>query len=98
MLISSPAPPKPSMTKDNAAPSMTGVSHGSALSHPSPLVPPRRRPAISTDAHIVNTVSNVGKATSAVNTEFMARHQTLAWSLETRIEAGDVARHQHQVD
>src|SRR5438477_143961 len=45
MLISPPAPPKPSMTKDSAAPSMTGLSQGSAFSHPStPL--PARQPSI----------------------------------------------------
>src|SRR4029077_6100591 len=49
-------PPKPSMTKDSAAPSMTGLSQGSAFSHPSTPLPPRKRPAISTDAQIVNTV------------------------------------------
>ena len=48
---------------------MTGLRQGSAVSHPSTPLPPRRRAAISTDAQIVNTVSKVGNATSAVNTE-----------------------------
>jgi hypothetical protein len=48
---------------------MTGLRHGSAVSHLSTPLPPRTRPAISTDAHIVNTVNKVGNATSAVNTE-----------------------------
>ena len=50
-------------------PSIIGLRQGSAASQPSAPLPPRSRPAISTDAQIVNTVSSVGSVTSAVNTE-----------------------------
>src|SRR6516165_7735924 len=30
--------------------------------------------------------------------KFVARHQALTGCLEARVEAGDIARHQHQVD
>ena len=69
MLIRPPAPPKLSMIKENAAPSMTGLRHGNFVSHPSFPPPPRRRAAISTDAQMVNTVSSVGIVTNPVNTE-----------------------------
>ena len=69
MLIRPPAPPKPSMMKENAAPSMTGVRHGNFVSHPSDPRPPRSRAAISTDAQMVNTLSSVGMTTNPVNTE-----------------------------
>ena len=65
MLMSPPAPPKPSMTNESAVASMIGLSQGSALTQPNAPVPPRSRLAISTEAQIVNTVSSVGSATSA---------------------------------
>ena len=60
MLISPPAPPKPSMTSDSAVASMIGFFQGSAPTHPNAPLPPRSRLAISADAQIVNTVSSVG--------------------------------------
>ena len=65
MLMSPPAPPKPSMTNENATASIIGLSQGSAVTQPNAPLPPRSRPAISTEAQIVNTVSSVGSATSA---------------------------------
>lgn len=69
MLISPPAPPKPSITKENVTASIIGLRHGSALIQPNAPRPPRSRAAISTEAQMVNTVSSVGSATRAVNTE-----------------------------
>ncbi len=49
---------------------MTGLLPGQDLAaSPAALCRRAAAPAISTDAQIVNTVSKVGKATSAVNTE-----------------------------
>ena len=70
MLMRPPAPPNPSMTNEKATASIMGFCQGNALSHPSTPRPPRKRAAISTEAVIVNTVSKVGIATSAVNTEW----------------------------
>ena len=71
MLMSPPAPPKPSMTKENASASLIGLSKGRALIQPNRPRPPRKRAAISTEAQIVNTVNSVGSATSAVKAEWM---------------------------
>ena len=71
MLISPPAPPKPRSTKEKATASMIGFFHGSTAIQPNRPLPPRNRPAISTEAQIVNTVSSVGSATSAVKAEWM---------------------------
>ncbi len=71
MLMMPPAPPKPSITNENASASIIGFSQGNALIQPKLPRPPRKRAAISTDAQMVNTVSKVGTATSAVNTECM---------------------------
>ena len=70
MLIIPPAPPKPSMTKEKANASITGLSQGSALTQPNGPRPPRNRAAISTEAQIVKTVSRVGSVTSAVKVEW----------------------------
>ena len=49
---------------------MIGFRHGSAASQPNRPRPPRRRPAISTEAQMVKTVIRVGTATSAVKVEW----------------------------
>jgi hypothetical protein len=66
MLMMPPAPPRPSITNEKATASIIGRSQGSARTQPNSPVPPRRRPAISTDATIVNTESSVGTVTIAV--------------------------------
>src|SRR5881398_2609860 len=57
MLIRPPAPPKPSRMKEKPTAGIIGLCQGSALSHPSAPVPPRSRPAISTEALTVFTIS-----------------------------------------
>jgi hypothetical protein len=69
MLMRPPAPPKPSMMKEKVTASIIGLPQGRAPIQPNRPLPPRKRPAISTEAQIVNTVSSVGKATTAVNAE-----------------------------
>ncbi len=71
MLMSPPAPPSPSITSENADASTNGRSHGSAAIQPKRPRPPRRRPAISSEAQIVKIVSSVGTATMPVNTVWM---------------------------
>ena len=50
---------------------MIGLSQGSAAIQPNRPLPPRKRPAISTEAQIVNTVNRVGSVTTAVKAEWM---------------------------
>ncbi len=54
------------MMKENVTASIIGLRHGSVVSQPNTPLPPRSRPAISTEATMVNTVSSVGTDTSAV--------------------------------
>src|SRR5262249_12527974 len=60
MLMSPPNPPKPSITKERPVASTIGRSHGSAAIQPKPQRPPRKRPAISSDAVMLKIVSRYG--------------------------------------
>ncbi len=59
------------MTKESPVASTIGRSHGSAAIHPNNPRPPRKRPAISSDAVMVKIVNKVGTETKAVSSTWM---------------------------